>query len=78
MSITNHTICIHDADQWHPSHFEEIDFLPIPSRHIVTWIGQADKWKFLLSPILTKCVLVIGTNGKNFRVATRELLIFIA
>ena len=78
MSISDHAVRIHDADQWHASQLKEIDFLPIPSRHIVTRIGQADKRKLMFIPILSKCVLAIGTDGKNFRAASRELLIFIA
>ena len=78
MSITDHAVGIHHANQRHASELKEIDFLPVTQRHLVTRIGQADKRKFLLVPILTKCVGTIGADGKNFRVATRELLIFIA
>ena len=78
MSITDHAICIHHADQRHASQLEEVDFLLIASRHLVIRIGQADKRKLFISPILTEGVLAIRTNGKNLRTASRELFVLIA
>jgi len=77
MGITDHALRVHHADQRHASQLEEIDLLPIAQRHLMIRIGQADKRKFLLSPILVECVLVIGTNGENFRAAARELFVLI-
>ena len=77
MGITDHALRIHHADQRHASQLEEIDLLPIAQRHLMIRIGQADKRKFMLIPILAECVLAIGTNGKNLRAAARELLVLI-
>src|SRR5271157_3689971 len=78
MSITDHAVRIHHADERHASPLEEIDLLPITQRHLVIRIGQADKWKLVLIPILTKCVLAIRSNGDNLRAAICELCILIA
>ncbi len=78
MGITDHALRIHHADQWHASHFEEIDLLSITQRHLMIQIGQADKRQLLLIPILAECILAIGTNGENLPAALRELLVLIA
>jgi len=72
MSITNHAVRIHHADQWHASQLEEVDLLPIAQRHLVIRIGQAGKRQFLLIPIFAKCFLAIRTDGENLRAATCE------
>jgi len=78
MSITDHALPIHHADQRHASQLKEIDLLPITQRHLVIRIGQADKRKLLLIPILTKSILAIGTDGKNLCVAICKLSVLIA
>ncbi len=78
MSVTDHAFRIHHTDERHASPLEELYFLPIAQGHLMIWIRQADKRKFLLIPILTKSIRVIRTNGKNLRTAACEFLVLIA
>ena len=65
MGITDHALPIHHTDKRHASQLEEIDFLPITQRHLVTGIGQANKRKLMFIPILAECVPLSGPRRQS-------------
>lgn len=75
MSITNVTLLINDADQWHPPEFEQINFLPIHLRNGVCRVRQADKGNLLVSPITLKDFTRRRSDGEDFRTTRRELVV---
>ena len=52
MGEAHMTILVNDAIQGHTSQLEEIDFLAIHPRNVVTGIGQANERHLLIRPIL--------------------------
>ncbi len=77
MSKADIALGVDHAIQRHTSHLEEIHFLAVHSRHRVIRIGQANKWNFMIGPILLEGCRRIRTDSQNFYAATLELLVII-
>ncbi len=77
MCETDVAILIYDTAQRHTSQLEEIDFLPVHSRHAMIGIGQTDEWKVFLLPVFRESVRPIGTDRQDLHAATFELLVLI-
>ena len=73
MHVPDLAICIQNTDERHASQFEQVDFLHITARHLMTRIGQADKREFLLRPIFAERRGAVRTDGKNLGAAALEL-----
>ena len=73
MHVTDKATCIQNTDERHASQFEQVDFLPVPFRHFMTRIGQADKREILLRPIFAERGGAVRPDGKNLGTAALEL-----
>lgn len=78
MDITNGTLQVDDAIQWHSPQFEEIHFLTIELCNIVLRVGQTAEGKFLARPISLEGICRAGPDCENLHAARLELFVLVA
>jgi len=78
MDITNGTLQVDDAIQWHSPQFEEIHFLTIELCNMMLRVGQTAEGKFLTRPISLEGICRVGTNCKNLHAPRLELFVLVA
>lgn len=77
MGVTDITFRIHDTIQGHAPQLEEIDFLPVRSRHQMVLIGQADERDPFIFPVLPEHARRVGSHCQNLCPAPFEFIISI-
>ena len=69
---------VDDGVHGHTSELEQVDFLLVNLRYSFAHIGQSDKRKLILTPIIDKGRGLVGADSQNFGSTRGEIFVAIS